>query len=430
MKKWILYIVLVWIASDKVVAQQTPLYSQYMFNPFVINPAFTGTNEYFEVMSNYRHQWVGITDAPKTYILSLHGPHKFKNYGLGGTVFSDVTGPTSRTGLGLSYAYHFKIQNETKISLGLSGGLLQFKLDGTKVTLADQGDVVLTNSMLTAFVPDFGFGTQIYQANKYYFGISVPQFIQNRLQFMDTQVQSLSKLTSHIFVNGAYRFDLGDNFGIEPSFLIKYALPVLPQIDLGTKLLYNDIIHLGLVFRTQDAYSVLLGYTTPDQKLGFGYAYDLLHSNLRGYSSGTHEIMIVARFGNLKAKTVKEKAVNKMDKMEQKLKKLEETEKQIDKQINKPKSTIEKKENSTVIKEKPKSTQELEKEKLKQELSSLDAKDKELRNKVREYRELADKEGKSPSDSSFSKRQEYLSALDEIKSIYQKKQDLNKKLEE
>ena len=53
-----------------------------MFNPFVINPAFTGTNDGFEVMSNYRHQWVGITDAPKTYILTLHGPHKFKNYGI------------------------------------------------------------------------------------------------------------------------------------------------------------------------------------------------------------------------------------------------------------------------------------------------------------------------------------------------------------
>jgi len=429
-KKRYLHIILFLLLTQVSFAQQTPLYSQYMFNPFVINPAFTGTNDGFEVMSNYRHQWVGITDAPKTYILTLHGPHKFKNYGIGGTVFSDVTGPTSRTGVGLSYAYHFKLSQETKVSLGLSGGLLQFKLDGTKVTLADQGDAVLTNSMLTAFVPDFGFGAKIYQQNKYYFGISIPQFIQNRLQFMDAQAQSLSKLTSHIFINGAYRFALGDNFGIEPSVLIKYAPPVMPQIDLGTKIIYNDIIHLGFVFRTQDAYSVLLGYTTPDQKLGFGYAYDMLHSNLRGYSAGTHEIMIIARFGNLKSKTVKDKALNKMDKMEQKLKKLEETEKQIDKAIDKPKEVIEKKENTPVNKEKPKTEKELQRDKIEKELTDLDNRDKELRNKVRELRELAQKEGKSPSDTGFSKQKDYLNALDEIKLIYQKKQELDKKLDD
>lgn len=430
MKKRYLHIILFLLLTQVSFAQQTPLYSQYMFNPFVINPAFTGTNDGFEVMSNYRHQWVGITDAPKTYILTLHGPHKFKNYGIGGTVFSDVTGPTSRTGVGLSYAYHFKLSQETKVSLGLSGGLLQFKLDGTKVTLADQGDAVLTNSMLTAFVPDFGFGAKIYKANKYYFGISIPQFIQNRLQFMDTQAQSLSKLTSHIFINGAYRFSMGDNFSVEPSVLVKYAPPVMPQIDLGSKIIYNDIIHLGFVFRSQDAYSVLLGYTTPDQKLGFGYAYDLLHSNLRGYSAGTHEIMIVARFGNLKSKTVKDKAIDKMDKMEQKLKKLEETEKQIDKAIDKPKEVIEKKENTPVNKDKPKTEKELQRDKIKQELTDLDNRDKELRNKVRELRELAQKEGKTPNEDGFSKRQEYLNALDEIKLIYQKKQELDKKLDD
>jgi type IX secretion system PorP/SprF family membrane protein len=430
LKKWYLHIIIFLLLTKFSFAQQTPLYSQYMFNPFVINPAFTGTNDGFEVMSNYRHQWVGITDAPKTYILTLHGPHKFKNYGIGGTVFSDVTGPTSRTGLGLSYAYHFKLSEETKVSLGLSGGLLQFKLDGTKVTLADQGDAVLTNSMLTAFVPDFGFGAKIYKPNKYYFGISIPQFIQNRLQFMDTQAQSLSKLTSHIFINGAYRFSMGDNFSVEPSVLVKYAPPVMPQIDLGSKIIYKDIIHLGFIFRTQDAYSILLGYTTPDQKLGFGYAYDLLHSNLRGYSAGTHEIMIVARFGNSKAKSVKDKAIDKIDKMEQKLKKLEETEQKIEKSNDKPKESLEKKENTPVKKENTKSVKDLEKEKIQKEITDLENKDKELRTKVRDLREMAQKEGKSPSDAGFSKSQEYLKALDEIKLIYQKKQELDKKIAE
>ena len=112
------------------------------------------------------------------------------------------------------------------------------------------------------------------------------------------------------------------------------------------------------------------------------------------------------------------------------LKKLEETEKQIDKAIDKPKEVIEKKENTPVNKDKPKTEKELQRDKIKQELTDLDNRDKELRNKVRELRELAQKEGKTPNEDGFSKRQEYLNALDEIKLIYQKKQEIDKKLEE
>ena len=80
-------------------AQQLPVFTQYIFNKYVFNPAVTGTEDNFSATANYRYQWQGITDAPRTYILSLHGPHKFKNFGLGGALYTDVTGPTSKTGM-------------------------------------------------------------------------------------------------------------------------------------------------------------------------------------------------------------------------------------------------------------------------------------------------------------------------------------------
>ena len=67
-------------------AQQIPQYSQYMVNDYILNPAITGMHDYFEVKSNNRIQWVGINDAPRTFLLSVHGP--FSKYNMGLVVLS------------------------------------------------------------------------------------------------------------------------------------------------------------------------------------------------------------------------------------------------------------------------------------------------------------------------------------------------------
>src|SRR3954467_14060469 len=84
-------------------AQQLPQYSQYMLNEMAINPAVAGRDDFAEVRSNNRQQWLGITDAPRTYMLTLQGPIKDKNMGLGMNIYTDIVGPTRRTGISFSY---------------------------------------------------------------------------------------------------------------------------------------------------------------------------------------------------------------------------------------------------------------------------------------------------------------------------------------
>ena len=98
MKNKVLIFIFV-ISFCKLSAQQLPQYSNYMVNDYAMNPAIGGSRPYFEGMSNNRYQWIGITDAPRTYILSVHGPTKNQKMGLGGLLFTDIVGPTRRTGL-------------------------------------------------------------------------------------------------------------------------------------------------------------------------------------------------------------------------------------------------------------------------------------------------------------------------------------------
>ena len=261
----------------KLSAQQLPHYSNYMLNSYVMNPAVAGNNEYFEGLSNNRYQWVGIADAPRTYMLS-------------------VNGPTRRTGFTLSYAYHLKVTSDIKLSMGLSAGLLQFMVDGSKITLYDPNDVALSSGLQSVLIPDFGAGVYAYPSNKkWYAGISVPQVMQNRIKFFDYATSKSNKLATHFYGIGGYKFNINDDFVIEPSLCLKYVKPAPFQFDLGVRAIYKEKLWLGAAFRYKDAVSAMVGYNLKEN-LTFAYAYDFTTSDIKKYSNGSHEIIIGIRF--------------------------------------------------------------------------------------------------------------------------------------
>ena len=292
MKKITALFIFIYVAFNAY-AQQMPLYTQYMLNEFILNPAAGGKQEYFEAKSNNRYQWKGITDAPRTYILSVNGPLKSRKVGLGGYLFTDITGPTRRTGLYGSYSYHLKLNDNLKLGMGISAGILQFMVDGSKINLHDAGDVALDGRVQSVLLPDFGFGLNLY-SNRFSLGFSAPQLVQNRLDLYDSKNIN-SKLEDHYFVNGSYTIQATEDIQVEPSVMVKVLKPVPTQIDAGLKIKYKDLIWLGGSYRTLDAYTAMAGIVI-QKHISFAYAHDFTFSNLKNYSSGTHEILVGIKF--------------------------------------------------------------------------------------------------------------------------------------
>jgi type IX secretion system PorP/SprF family membrane protein len=280
-------------------AQQIPQYSQYMMNHYVLNPAVTGMNDFWEVRSNNRLNWIGITDAPRTFIMSAHGPFQKQNMGMGVSIFSDVTGPTSRTGAHLSYAYHLKLTEKLRLGMGLSLGLLQFRIDGTKVTLNQQNDPSFPQAVMSAYTADATFGLNLYHKN-FQVGFSAPQLIGNKLEFDNAEGDGSAALARHFMLMGAYTFRVKD-FGFMPNLMLKYVHPVPLQFDAGLRIDFREQFWVGAVYRHDDAVSFLAGFLYRDFLL-FGYSYDMSTSNLRNYSDGSHEIMVGIRFRPWKKK--------------------------------------------------------------------------------------------------------------------------------
>ncbi len=290
----ILVLALVAVALGQAHAQQLPQLTQYQFNDYVFNPAIAGSRPFFELRSGHRYQWVGIQDAPRTFTLSGTTPLGEK-MGVGGYLFTDIVGPTRRTGVQFSYAYHLQFTEDLKLSLGLSAGLLQFLIDGSKITLRDPGDPAMDDQLRGELMPDAKFAFYLYHP-KFWFGATAPQLLRNKVQFFDERNEVLSRMEDHYYVTGGYRIGLGENWKLEPSFLLKYVDPVPPKLDITATIRYKESVWVGASYRTNDAYAAMVGIWLKET-FQFGYSYDIITSNLRNYSTGSHEVMLALTFG-------------------------------------------------------------------------------------------------------------------------------------
>src|SRR5688572_5403076 len=129
MKKILYTIALISALGTQVNAQQLPLFSQYYYNRFIYNPAFTGVEEKGNVFLIHRSQWKDVPGAPTTYALTADGPVMKNKIGIGLSLFNDQMDIFNRSGIYSSYSYRFKLADDHDLTLGLSGGIIDNKID-------------------------------------------------------------------------------------------------------------------------------------------------------------------------------------------------------------------------------------------------------------------------------------------------------------
>ena len=295
-------------------AQQVPLYSQYMMNGFLLNPAVAGSEGYTAFNLTAREQWLGLKDAPKTHALSAQTRLLKTSYiarnrsikrrqrmssrsgkvGLGGYIFNDQNGPIDRTGIQLTYAYHIRLRN-SQLSFGLSGMAYQFSIDDSKIRLEEEGDELYLNAAKSVFIPDASTGVYFSNPN-FYAGFSISQLLQSSLILGDSKRYAEYKMKRYYYLTGGYDFVINDFFTIEPSVLLKTNEDITWQADFNTKFIFNDEYWGGISYRTGGALIVMGGVKV--DKFLFGYAFDYTLSSIMKSTIGSHEIMVAMNIGD------------------------------------------------------------------------------------------------------------------------------------
>ena len=282
-------------------AQQLPQFTSYQLSPFLYNPAFAGVDGTTQLNAVIRNQWSGVREAPQTDVISGYGLLRNEKMGLGATAFKDVAGADSRRGITLSYAYHLRVKNDMSLSLGLSAGFLQYRLDHTIINPYDDGDPVFNSPVLSSVVPTATFGAYLY-ADNFYASFALPQLLSSTFTVKDEyNDNSLIEggLTNHIFVGVGYIKDINDAFTIEPSLLLMLSSPAPASAELMTKLTYKDLLWTALSYRFNDAACMYIGVDI-DERFYVAYAHDFVTSELSTVTSGTNEFKLGFRFNKAK----------------------------------------------------------------------------------------------------------------------------------
>ena len=282
-------------------AQQLPQFTSYQLSPFLYNPAFAGVDGTTQLNAVIRNQWSGIREAPQTDVISGYGLLRNEKMGLGATAFKDVAGADSRRGITLSYAYHLRVKNDMSLSLGLSAGFLQYRLDHTIINPYDDSDPVFNSPILSSVVPTATFGAYLY-ADNFYASVALPQLLSSTFTLKDEyNDNSLIEggLTNHIFVGSGYIKDINDAFTIEPSLLLMLSSPAPASVELMTKLTYKDLLWTALSYRFNDAVCMYIGIDI-DKRFYVAYAHDFVASELSTVTSGTNEFKLGFRFNKVK----------------------------------------------------------------------------------------------------------------------------------
>lgn len=264
------------------------------------NPAVAGAQKQGMIGATYRTMWEEIAGGPQTATVfgSAFLPHI--RLGLGGYLYSDMTGPTKRIGLQMAYAYHIPLQNDASFSIGIEGRLQQFSFDKAKLqeSLGSTDPVLGTTD--NRIRGDAGFGIS-YTSRKFQAGASVSQLIQSKLDFYSGNLTRTeeAKLYRHYYLHSKYDWQVDDATVITPNLLFIY-LPNAPlEFQGGARVEYNEIFWWGLSYRARQSWMLSAGVHIR-QKFTIGYSFDLYKTPLGTFDRGANAHEILLRYDFLK----------------------------------------------------------------------------------------------------------------------------------
>jgi len=126
------------LAHSLAFAQQTAAFSEYNYNPFIINSAYAGMLPTSEVTSSYSGIARTVDGSPTNFALSINSPMNDGKMGFGAGFVRDQIGVTTSSNFFAAYSYKVRFDVRRKhydwqifepgvLSFGITAGVKQFQ---------------------------------------------------------------------------------------------------------------------------------------------------------------------------------------------------------------------------------------------------------------------------------------------------------------
>jgi type IX secretion system PorP/SprF family membrane protein len=294
MKRIIIILVLLIVGIFDSHAQQLPQFTQYMYNTISINPAYAGSREVMSIVLLGRNQWVGFDGGPQTATLSINSPLRNEKIGLGLSIINDKAGYEDFTYVYGDFSYTINLNESIKLAFGLDAGATYYKLSDELYNGVEIGQDPYFDERLDRWNPNIGAGILLH-SDKWFAGFSAPRFINHDV---NNQTDYAALETVHYYLLGGYVFDLGEDVKLKPSVLWQYTKGAPISTDLTANLLLYEKLWLGASYRIngkQAAFGALIDFQVTEQ-FRIGYTYELPTGEIRPYTSGSQEILLMYEF--------------------------------------------------------------------------------------------------------------------------------------
>lgn len=272
-------------------AQQSNLFSQYMFNPSTFNPGYTGSRGVNSLFLQHRSQWVGIEGAPNTSFLNYQTYNEDQKVGYGFSFLTDKIGPESRLDASIDFAYHLPVSAKGRLAFGVKASANKLNVDFSGLNLY-QDDIGVYQDVDRKLTANLGMGFYYY-TDRFFAGASVPYIFENN--HYDQNPDRYAKDRLHYYLMTGYVFDLSPVLKFKPTLFYRSVVNNINQLDVAANFLLNEKLQLGATYRIGTAYSLMAGFQV-NPGLLVGYSYDRSATELVNFNQGSHELFVRYEF--------------------------------------------------------------------------------------------------------------------------------------
>jgi len=267
-------------------AQQLPVYSGYLHNPYLINPAVTGYDLYMDISLQAKKQWAGLDAGPFNQIITVHSSINENNYGFGGGIFDDELGTLRNSGFLASGAYHLMVGEETKLGFGVTGRFNFYSINQAKLIVQDNNDLLLMTNPKSGLTPDLSFGFLLHRYD-YFIGISLQNVLASNANLGGFSLYDIR----HFNFLARWSLQLNESIGLTPGVYVSYINGFSVYGDIRLLMDYEEKFVFELGFKTNLDLVLGIGMEIIED-LKVNYNYDLVLSGMSGSTWGSHELVI------------------------------------------------------------------------------------------------------------------------------------------
>ena len=276
--------------------------SQYWAIPTYYNAGASGSSEYLRINGGARLQWLGIENAPQSFLGQVDMPLNLfgKRIGVGAGLQSETMGLFSNLNINAQVSYKIKLL-KGELSIGAQVGYLEQKFKGTEVEVPDNDDYhdssdqAIPTQDLKGGTVDISAG--IFYTHKYFWvGVSGLHLLEPTVKMGLEGSESTASQEYETVVPRTLYFMGGSNiplkntlFELQPSLMVKTDFSVF-SAEITARARYNKFLSFGVGYRWKEAVMIMAG--AEYKNFFVGYAYDYPLSAIAKASSGSHELLV------------------------------------------------------------------------------------------------------------------------------------------